>query len=118
MTRIIPRHRPILLMIAILIFSLHLVLTSTRVMSESMLEASLIEAPNGDFATPTQRLMEKLNELDEKHIMKEKVTSELRRLLMPGGYGALDFGSDDVVARLYLIATVHPGILGDVLSYH
>jgi len=83
-----------------------------------MLEASPIEAPNGDLGTPTQRLTEKLNELDEKYMMKEKVISELRRLLMPDGYRALDLEADDIVARLYLIATVHPEIFGDVLSYH
>ena len=97
---------------------LALVFTSTKAMSESMLEASPVGAPSGDFAAPTQRLMEKLNELDEQHIMKEKIISELKSLLMPGGYGALDFGSDEVVARLYLIATVHPEFLADVLSYH
>jgi hypothetical protein len=65
-----------------------------------MLEASPIEAPNRDPGTPTQRLIEKLNELDEKHIMKERVISELKRLIMPDGYRALDLGADDVAARL------------------
>ena len=37
---------------------------------------------------------------------------------MPDGYRLLDLEADDVVARLYLIATVHPEVLGDVLSYH
>lgn len=97
---------------------LALVFTSTKALYESMLEASPVGTPSGDSAAPTQRLMEKLNELDEQHIMKEKIISELKSLLMPGGYGALDFGSDEVVARLYLIATVHPEFLADVLSYH
>ena len=118
MTTIIRRYSQMFLIISVLIFLSQLVLTSTRATSESMLEASPTHAPDGDFVTPTQRLMEKLDELDEKHIMKEQVIYELKRLLMPGGYAALDFESDDVVARLYLIATVHPKILGDVLSYH
>ena len=40
--------------------------------------------------------MDKLNELDEKHIMREKVISELRYLLIPEGYRALDFGGHDL----------------------
>ena len=116
MTTIIPRS-PRQLIIAILTFLSYL-LMSPSVMSESMLETIAVVETYGYFATPTQRLMEKLSEIDEHHIMKEKVISELKRLLMPGGYRALDFGSDDVVARLYLIATVHPKIIGDVLSYH
>ena len=119
MTRSILRYSRLLFDIRFFnIFILRIVLSSADVMSENMLEASPAEAPNGDVATPTQRLIEKLNELDEKHIMREIVISELRHLLMPDGYRLLDLGADDVVARLYLIANVHPEILGDVLSYH
>jgi hypothetical protein len=118
MTTIIPRYNPRRVIVVILNFLSYLLLMSPRVMSESMFEVIAVGERYGDFATPTQRLIERLNEIDEHHIMKEKVISELKRLLMPGGYGALDFRSDDVVARLYLIATVHPKIIGDVLSYH
>lgn len=62
--------------------------------------------------------MDKLNEMDERHIMREKIISELRYLLTPKGYRALDLETDDIVARLYLLANVHPLVLEDVLSYH
>jgi hypothetical protein len=118
MTRDALRYITSLFILAILMFLVRLLLSSTDVMSETMLEASPVEAPTGDFGTATRRLIEKTNELDEEHIMREKVISELRRLLMPDGYRSLDLGADDVVARLYLIATLHPEVLGDVLSYH
>jgi hypothetical protein len=42
----------------------------------------------------------------------------LKHLLLSDGYRALDPGSDDIAARLYLTAKVRPGITGEVLSYH
>lgn len=74
MTKSIRRYRSIFVIFAILIFLLRLVLSPTYVKSESMSEPRPIEEPNGDLGTPTQRLIEKLN--DEKHIMREKVISE------------------------------------------
>ena len=118
MTRRTLRYSPVIFISAIVIFLLRLVLSSTDVMSETMLEARPIELPNDVLGTSMQRLIEKQDELDKKHILREKVISELKQLLVPDGYRTLDLGADDVVARLYLIANVHPAIVGDLLSYH
>jgi hypothetical protein len=83
-----------------------------------MSEPNSAEEPPAYLGTTTQRLMEKTNELDKMHIEREKVISELKNMLLPEGYRALDFESDDIAARLYLIAKVRPGITGEVLSYH
>jgi hypothetical protein len=40
-------------------------------MSETMSEPNPAEAPPADLGTTTQRLIEKINELDEKHIERE-----------------------------------------------
>ena len=71
-----------------------------------------------DLSITTRLLMEATSELDNQHTAKEKLISELKSLITESGYRALDFTSDDIVGRLYLIATVRPETLGEALSYH
>ena len=118
MTRRIRRCSPRISAFCLMALLARVMLSSSDLKSDSISEANPIEPSNSELSTPTQRLIDKLNELDERHIMREKVISGLRYLLTPEGYRALDLETDDIVARLYLLATVHPLMLDDVLSYH